>query len=61
MELYTEWLDQIISAELPDEDSEPTLFELVMNYQLHRQSKTCQKYRNRMCRFNFGRFFTERA
>ena len=27
-ESYTEWLDQMISAELPDEDLEPTLFEL---------------------------------
>ena len=27
-ESYAEWLDQMISAELPDEDSEPTLFEL---------------------------------
>ena len=53
-------LTQII-VELPDEDSEPTLFELVKNYQLHRHSKTCQKFRNRKCRFNFDRFFTERT
>ena len=51
----------MISAELPDEDSEPTLFELVKNYQLHRDSKTCQKYRNGKCRFDLGRFFTERT
>ena len=57
IESYTEWLDQIISAELPDEDS--TLFELAKNYQLHRHSKTCQKYRNRKCRFIFDSFFTE--
>ena len=51
----------MISSELPDEDSEATLCELVKNYQLHRYSKTCQKYRNGKCRFDFGRFFTERT
>ena len=51
----------MISAELPDEDSEPTLFELIKNYQLHWNSKICLKYRNRKCGFNFGRFLTERA
>ena len=61
IESYTEWLVQMISAELPDEDSEPNFFELVKNYQLHRHSKTCQKYRNGNCRFDFGRIFTERT
>ena len=28
IEPYSEWLDQMISAELPDEDSEPTMFEI---------------------------------
>ena len=51
----------MISAELPDEDSEPTSFELVKNYQLHSHSITCQKYRDGKCRFNFGRFVTERT
>ena len=51
----------MISAELPDEDSEPNLFQLVKNYQLHRHSTACQKYRNEKCRFNFGRFFTGRT
>ena len=48
----------MISAELPDKDSQPTSFELAKNYQLHRHSKTC---RNGKCRFNFGTFFTERT
>ena len=60
-ESYTECLDQMISVELLDEDSEPTLFELVKNYRLHRHCKTCQKYRNAKYRFDFGRFFTERT
>ena len=51
----------MISAALPDEDLESTSFELVKNYQLHSHSKTCQKYRNGKCRFDFGRFCTERT
>ena len=61
IESYTEWLDQMISAELPDEDSETTLFELAKNYQLQMNPKTCQKYRNGKCRFDFDRFVTERT
>ena len=29
IEFYTEWLDQMISADLPDKDSKLTFFELV--------------------------------
>ena len=57
--LSKKWLDQMILAELPNKDSEVTLFELAKNYQLHRHSKTYQKYRKGKCRFNFGRFSTE--
>ena len=61
IEFYTEWLDQMISAELQDKSSKPTMFELVKNFQLHRHSKTFQKFSNRKSRFNFCRFFTERT
>ena len=57
--LSKKWLDQMILAELPNKDSEVTLFEHAKNYQLHRHSKTYQKYRKGKCRFNFGRFSTE--
>ena len=33
IESYTEWVDQMTSAELSEEDSQPTLFKLVKNYQ----------------------------
>ena len=58
---YIEWLDKMISAELPNVAEEPELFELVKTYQLHRHSKTCRKYKNESCRFHFGRFFTEKT
>lgn len=35
--------------------------ELVKKYQTHSHSKTCRKYRNIACRFNFGQFFTDRT
>ena len=54
---YIQWVDNIISAYLPNHVEEPKLFELVKTYQLHRHSRTCRKYKNQICRFNFGRFF----
>ena len=41
--------------------SEKELFELVKTCQVHRYSKTCRKYRNDKCRFNFGKIFTDRT
>lgn len=32
---------------------------MVETYQNHNHSKTCRKYRNIPCRFNFGQFFTK--
>ena len=58
---YIERLDKMISAELPNVEEEPGLFELVKTYQLHRHSNTCKKYKNESCRFHFGRFFTEKT
>ena len=40
---------------------EPELYELVNTYQKHNHSKTCRKYSNVSCRFNFGQFFTNRT
>ena len=37
------------------------LHELVTTYQKHNHSKTCRKYKNIPCRFNFGQFFTDRT
>ena len=53
-----EWADSVIRSDLPDPNNEPSLFELIKTYQIHRHSKICRKYRNEKCRFCFGKFFT---
>lgn len=58
---YINFVDSIIHAYLPDCREAPMLFELVKTYQLHRHSRTCCKYRNKECRFNFGKFFSSRT
>ena len=35
--------------------------ELVAIHQKHTYSRTCRKYRNIQCSFNFGQFFTDRT
>ena len=59
-ESYIRHVDQNVSAVLPDKN-ENEIFELVKTYQIHRHSKTCRKYRNTRCRFNFGKYFCERT
>ncbi len=54
---YVEFIDEHVQANLPSEKDEPELHELVKTYQRHNHSKTCRKYRNIPCRFNFGQFF----
>ena len=58
-EAYIEFIDNHVQAYLPDEKTEPELHELVKTYQKHNHSKTCRKYKNISCRFNFGQFFTK--
>ena len=58
---YIQWVDSIIRTDMPISVSEKELFELVKTFQVHRHSKTCKKYRNGKCRFNFGKFFTART
>ena len=53
--------DEHVQANLPNETDEPELHELVKTYQRHNHSKTCRKYKNVPCRFNFGQFFTKRT
>jgi len=57
---YIEYIDSKISAQLPAENN-PELKSLVKTFQLHRHSKTCRKYKNKSCRFNFGKFFTNKT
>ena len=55
---YVEFVDSIISANIPEEECE--LKQLVKKYQIHHHSKTCKKYHARECRFNFGQFFSKK-
>ena len=54
-------MDEIVKCYLPDKNEEPELYNLVKTYQTHSHSKSCRKYKNSDCRFNYGRFFTERT
>ena len=56
---YVEFIDKHVQANLPSEKDEPELHHLVKTYQRHNHSKTCRKYKNIPCRFNFGQFFTK--
>ncbi|KXJ21270.1 ATP-dependent DNA helicase PIF1 [Exaiptasia diaphana] len=58
---YIDFIDKHVQAYLPDENEDPHLHELVKTYQKHSHSKTCRKYKNIRCRFNFGQFFTNRT
>jgi hypothetical protein len=58
---YVQYVDKHVQANLPDENDEPELLELVKMYQKHNHSKTCRKYKNVSCRFNFGQFFTKQT
>ena len=59
VDMFTKFIDKHVSAFLPDPVTCPILYDLVKTYQTHAHSKTCRKYKNLQCRFNFGQFFTE--
>ena len=46
-------------SHLKKKKEKPELHELVKLYQLHRHSETCTKYKNDVCRFKFGKFFSK--
>ena len=56
---YKDYVDQHVQAYLPDKDTNPELHELVKKYQTHSHSKSCRKYKNIACRFNFRQVFTD--
>ena len=56
---YTQFIDGIVKAFVPDIHENPELFDLVTTYQVHSHSKSCRKYKNEKCRYHFGKFFTE--
>ena len=59
--IYVDYLDPVISATLPSQDDDPELYKLVKTYHIHSHSKTCRKVKNKNCRFNFGKFFSNRT
>ena len=60
-DFYIEYIDKHVQAYLPNKGKHPKLYVLVNFYQKHTHSKTCRKYNNIQCRFNFGQFFTNRT
>ena len=58
---YVTFLDQTIHAYLPDPTVDKELYDLVKLYQTHQHSKSCRKYKAKPCRYNFGRFFTNKT
>ena len=58
---YVAFIDEHVQGNLPNEQDEPELHQLVKTYQKHNHSKTCRKYKNVPCHFNFGQFFTKRT
>ena len=57
---YVAFLDQTIHSFLPDQTVDKDLYNLVKVYQTQ-HSKSCRKYKSKPCRYNFGRFFTDRT
>ena len=58
VEEYTKYIDDHVQGSLPDKQKDAEYFELVRLYQRHTHSRSCRKYKNIPCRFNFGQFFT---
>ena len=57
---YFEFLDSVVCGNLPLEEEDQHLYQLVKTFQIHCHSKTFRKYKNSKCRFKFGRFFTDK-
>ena len=58
--MYVAFVDQIVHAFLPDRNENPELHNLVKLYRLQRHSRTCRKYKNELCMFKFGTFFSKK-
>ena len=55
------WVDSLVNADLPDPETDSTLFELVKTYKIYRQRKSCRKFKEDKYRFLFECFFTNRT
>ena len=51
----------LIKINLPNLETHDSLFKLVKTYLTHRHSKSCTKYKNNKCPFNFRHFFTDKT
>ena len=58
---YLAFVENSISASLPDPQNEPEMFVLVKTFQIHSHSRTCWKYKKNKCRFSYGHFFSDRT
>lgn len=58
---YISFVDSAIQAFLPDVSIDKELHDLVEKYQTHKHSKSCKKYKDKSCRYNYDRYFTART
>ena len=56
---YIRHIDGRVQATLPSNKQNTEMYELISTYQKHNYLKSCRKYRNIPCRYNFGQYFTE--
>ena len=58
---YIDVIDNATHPNLSAPDDAPVLCELVNQYQTHKHLKCCRKYRNKLCKFGFGKIFKEKT
>ena len=60
-EAYIRYIDEHVQGSLPNRENDCEFHDLVNMYQKHTHSRSCKKYKNIPCRFNFGQFFTNQT
>ena len=58
---FSKFIDQVIHVIILLQEADPSLYKLVKLYHFHKHSKCCGKYKNKLRRYGFGRFFKERT
>ena len=56
---YTQFIDAIVKACVPDVNENPEFFHLFKTYHVHSHSKSYRKCKNEKCCYHFGKFFTD--